>query len=111
MKVEVNFKCPRCEHAIRKSVDASLVSTDEDPDEPARSIKAFERLTPKERLVVARVVLCKSNREIADEMGNSEQAVKNRLRAIYDKVNRSNRQELIVFAYEHPTFKRMIEEG
>jgi DNA-binding NarL/FixJ family response regulator len=56
------------------------------------------RLTPRERDVLAAVLSGATNREIARQFGIKEQAVKNYLTAIYEKVGVTNRVELTVAA-------------
>ena len=55
-------------------------------------------LTPRERDVVRGVLAAKTNREIADELGVSVQAVKNVLSTVYVKCHVRNRLELAVRA-------------
>lgn len=47
------------------------------------------------------VVSGKTNREIADELGLTVQAVKNVLSAVFEKCRVRNRVELAVFALRH----------
>jgi DNA-binding NarL/FixJ family response regulator len=58
-------------------------------------------LTPREMDVVRGVVSGKTNREIADELGLTLQAVKNVLSAVFEKCRVRNRVELAVFALRH----------
>ena len=52
------------------------------------------RLTPRERDVLAGVLAGKENRVIADELGVSEQSVKEHVSALLDKFNVNNRAGL-----------------
>jgi DNA-binding NarL/FixJ family response regulator len=58
-------------------------------------------LTPRERDVLAAVTSGATNRAIAQQFGIKEQAVKNYLTAIYEKVGVSNRVSLTVAALQH----------
>jgi DNA-binding NarL/FixJ family response regulator len=58
-------------------------------------------LTPREMDAVRGVVSGKTNREIAEELGLTLQAVKNVLSAVFEKCRVRNRVELAVFALRH----------
>jgi DNA-binding NarL/FixJ family response regulator len=64
----------------------------------ARTATPAERLTPRERQVVAGVATGESNREIANRLGLSEITVKHHVSNIFDKLGVSNRAELAVYA-------------
>jgi len=55
-------------------------------------------LTPRERDLVNRVVAGYTDREIARELGLTEQAVKNALSILYEKCEVRNRLDLVLFA-------------
>jgi DNA-binding NarL/FixJ family response regulator len=58
-------------------------------------------LTPRERDLVERIVAGRTNREIARELGLTEQSVKNLLSIVYQKCHVRNRLELALFAVKH----------
>jgi DNA-binding NarL/FixJ family response regulator len=58
-------------------------------------------LTPRELEVVAAVVTGRSNKEIAQKFGLSEETVKHHLTSLFDKTGASSRLELAVFAIHH----------
>lgn len=60
-----------------------------------------DRLTPKELRIVALIVQGFKNREIATQLGTTEQVVKNYLRNVYDKIGVSDRLELALFTIHH----------
>lgn len=60
-----------------------------------------DRLTPKELRIVALVVQGYKNKDIAAELGTSEQVIKNYLRNVYDKIGVSDRLELALFTIHH----------
>jgi len=58
-------------------------------------------LTPRERDVVGGVLAGRTNREIANELGLSEQTVKNVLSTVYQKWQVRSRLELALFMLRH----------
>ncbi len=60
-----------------------------------------DRLTPKELRIVALIVQGYKNKDIAVELGTTEQVIKNYLRNIYDKIGVSDRLELALFTIHH----------
>jgi DNA-binding NarL/FixJ family response regulator len=65
------------------------------------SPKPRTRLSPKELAVITGVTQGLRNREIAVEIGTTEQVVKNYLRKIYDKLGVSDRLELALYCMHH----------
>jgi DNA-binding NarL/FixJ family response regulator len=63
--------------------------------------KPKARLTDKELLIVACVTQGMKNKEIATEVGTTEQVVKNYLRKVYDKLGVSDRLELALYCIHH----------
>ena len=59
------------------------------------------RLTPKELKIVGLILRGYKNREIAEELKNSEQVIRNYLRSIFDKTGVSDRLELALFTMHH----------
>lgn len=62
---------------------------------------AHAQLTPREREVVRALARGCSNREIAAELGLSEQTVKNQLTVVFEKLHVKNRLELALYALKH----------
>jgi DNA-binding NarL/FixJ family response regulator len=60
-----------------------------------------DMLSTRELQIVGLVVQGLKNRKIAEDIGTSEQVVKNYLRAIYDKTGSSDRLELALFTLHH----------
>ena len=60
-----------------------------------------ERLTPKELKIVGLILKGYKNRDMAVELNNSEQVIKNYLRSIFDKTGVADRLELALFAMHH----------
>ncbi len=59
------------------------------------------RLSDKELLIVSCVAQGMRNKEIAQEVGTTEQVVKNYLRKIYDKLGVADRLELALYCIHH----------
>jgi len=59
------------------------------------------RLNEKEMLIISGVARGMKNREIAMEIGTTEQVVKNYLRKIYDKLGIGDRLELALYCVQH----------
>ena len=70
-------------------------------------LRVRDRLTPKELRIVALIVQGYRNREIASQLGTTEQVIKNYLRNVYDKIGVSDRLELALFTVHH----RMLNEA
>jgi DNA-binding NarL/FixJ family response regulator len=60
-----------------------------------------DRLTPKELRIVALIVQGYKNKDIASQLGTTEQVIKNYLRNVYDKIGVSDRLELALFTIHH----------
>jgi DNA-binding NarL/FixJ family response regulator len=60
-----------------------------------------DRLTPKELRIVALIVQGYKNKDIATQLGTTEQVIKNYLRNVYDKIGVSDRLELALFTIHH----------
>ena len=59
------------------------------------------RLSEKELMIIAGVTQGMRNKEIAGEIGTTEQVVKNYLRKVYDKLGVSDRLELALYCVHH----------
>jgi len=64
-------------------------------------VRVRDRLTPKELRIVALIVQGYKNKEIAVQLGTTEQVIKNYLRNVYDKIGVSDRLELALFTIHH----------
>lgn len=53
------------------------------------------KLTPREQAIVEAILTAQSNKAIADELGITEQSVKNRLTQLYRKVGVQSRLQLM----------------
>jgi DNA-binding CsgD family transcriptional regulator len=59
------------------------------------------RLSDKELLIISCVTQGMRNKEIAHEIGTTEQVVKNYLRKVYDKLGVADRLELALYCLNH----------
>ncbi|MGA2372001.1 MAG: response regulator transcription factor [Candidatus Korobacteraceae bacterium] len=59
------------------------------------------RLSDKEMMIISGVTQGMKNKEIACEVGTTEQVVKNYLRKIYDKLHVADRLELAIYSMHH----------
>jgi DNA-binding NarL/FixJ family response regulator len=59
------------------------------------------RLSPKEHAIIQCITQGKRNKEIAFQIGTTEQVIKNYLRKIYDKLGVSDRLELALYCLHH----------
>jgi DNA-binding NarL/FixJ family response regulator len=64
-------------------------------------LRVRDRLTAKELRIVALIVQGYKNKEIASQLGTTEQVIKNYLRNVYDKIGVSDRLELALFTIHH----------
>ncbi|HEX4020685.1 MAG TPA: response regulator transcription factor [Acidobacteriaceae bacterium] len=64
------------------------------------------RLSPKELEIITCVTQGMRNKEIAYQLGTTEQVVKNYLRKIYDKLGVSDRLELALYCLHHQILKQ-----
>ena len=65
------------------------------------SPKTRTKLSSKELMIISGVTQGLRNKEIATEVGTTEQVVKNYLRKIYDKLGVSDRLELALYSMHH----------
>jgi len=63
--------------------------------------KPQPRLSPKELTIIGGIAKGMRNREIADQIGTTEQVIKNYLRKIYDKLGVSDRLELALYCIQN----------
>jgi len=68
------------------------------------------RLTDKEMLIVSCVAQGMKNKDIAAEIGTTEQVVKNYLRRVYDKLGVSDRLELALYCVHHRLLENAVPQ-
>lgn len=68
--------------------------------------QARTRLSEKEQVIVTLVTEGRRNKEIARELGTTEQVVKNYLRRIYERFGVADRLELAIYSLQHGLVKR-----
>jgi DNA-binding NarL/FixJ family response regulator len=69
--------------------------------EQLTSPRARVKLSPKEVQIISGVTQGLRNKDIAQEVGTTEQVVKNYLRKVYDKLGVSDRLELALYCMHH----------
>jgi len=82
-----------------RSQAASLVSPRNQP-----------RLSPKEMSIITCITQGKRNKEIAFQLGTTEQVIKNYLRKIYDKLGVSDRLELALYCLHNKIIQADADE-
>ncbi len=100
------FKCIRSvmagQYWIGRQSVANLVQTLKQVRSAAKNAQPKNYgLTPRELEVIKAVVSGYSNKDIAEQMGISEQTVKHHVTSIFDKLGVYNRLELTLFVFHH----------
>ncbi|HYE26136.1 MAG TPA: response regulator transcription factor [Clostridia bacterium] len=67
------------------------------------------KLTPKELWIISGVTQGLRNKDIAQEVGTTEQVVKNYLRKVYDKLGVSDRLELALYSMHHRLLENFVK--
>jgi len=75
----------------------SVIEAYRSQNDAVTSLRTQPRLSPKELEVITYVTQGMRNKEIAIQLGTSEQVIKNHLRKIYDKLGVSDRLELALY--------------
>ncbi len=68
------------------------------------------RLSPKELSIITCITQGKRNKEIAFQLGTTEQVIKNYLRKIYDKLGVSDRLELALYCLHNKIIQSDLDE-
>jgi DNA-binding NarL/FixJ family response regulator len=74
------------------------------------SPKSQPRLSPKEMAIITCITQGKRNKEIAFQLGTTEQVIKNYLRKIYDKLGVSDRLELALYCLHNKIIQSDSDE-
>ena len=94
----------KCAHSVgrgRNYVQERVGSAQASLETAAIGDRARNRLTPKELKILRLLLQGYKNKDIAEELMNSEQVIKNYMRTIFDKTGTSDRLELALFALHH----------
>jgi two-component system nitrate/nitrite response regulator NarL len=67
------------------------------------------RLSPKELAIITCITQGKRNKEIAYQLGTTEQVIKNYLRKVYDKLGVSDRLELALYCLHNQVHKNYAD--
>jgi DNA-binding NarL/FixJ family response regulator len=68
------------------------------------------KLSSKEIAIIGCITRGMRNKEIAYQIGTSEQVIKNYLRKVYDKLGVSDRLELALYCLHHQILKKYVQE-
>ena len=74
------------------------------------SPRSQPRLSPKELAIITCITQGKRNKEIAFQLGTTEQVIKNYLRKIYDKLGVSDRLELALYCLHNKIIQSDVDE-
>jgi len=74
------------------------------------SPKSQPRLSPKDIAIITCITQSKRNKEIAFQLGTTEQVIKNYLRKIYDKLGVSDRLELALYCLHNKIIQGETDE-
>jgi DNA-binding NarL/FixJ family response regulator len=69
------------------------------------------KLSKKELAIIGCITRGMRNKEIAYQVGTTEQVIKNYLRKIYDKLGVSDRLELALYCLHHQLLKKYVDEA
>ena len=69
------------------------------------------KLSKKELAIISCITRGMRNKEIAYQIGTTEQVIKNYLRKVYDKLGVSDRLELALYCLHHQLLKNYVQEG
>ena len=86
---------------LEEKLDARALKIASDTE----GLAVLARLTPREVVIVAMILSAATNEEIARRTDTTAQTVRNRLRAVYAKVNVGGRLELAVYVWRHPALR------
>ena len=73
--------------------------------------KVQPKLSKKELAIISCITRGMRNKEIAYQIGTTEQVIKNYLRKIYDKLGVSDRLELALYCLHHELLKKYVQES
>jgi two-component system, NarL family, nitrate/nitrite response regulator NarL len=73
--------------------------------------RAQPRLSPKELVIITCITQGKRNKEIAYQLGTTEQVIKNCLRKVYNKLGVSDRLELANYSLRHQLHETVSKSG
>src|ERR1700693_3645283 len=69
------------------------------------------KLSKKELAIIGCITRGMRNKEIAYQIGTTEQVIKNYLRKVYDKLGVSDRLELALYCLHHQILKKYVDEA
>lgn len=109
------IRCIRCINLGETWIDNQalnwVISAYRAQDAEVRDPRPRPRLSPKETAIVGGITKGMRNKEIAFELGTTEQVVKNYLRKIYDKLGVADRLELALYSLQQKGVKADVDEA
>jgi DNA-binding NarL/FixJ family response regulator len=102
-----------CMHSVAAGVrymHRAIVKKMAPPADNAGS-RATQRLNARELEIVGLICEGRKNKQIAEQLGTKEQAVKNYLRSIYAKAGVADRLELALFTIHHRAMADVVESA
>src|SRR5215831_13525110 len=107
-------KCVRCIAAGETWIDNQamnwVIESYRDQEAVLLRPNPEPRLSPKQKAVITCITKGMRNKEIAFELGTSEQVIKNYLRKIYDKLGVGDRLELALYCLHNKIIKADSDE-
>jgi len=97
------LRCLRAVSSGNKYIQQESRGPAEHLDSDMVGQRVRDRLSRKELQIIGLLLKGYKNKDIADELNNSEQVIKNYLRSIFDKTGVSDRLELALFTLHHRT--------
>ena len=108
-------RCIRCINSGETWIDNQalnwVIAAYRAQDAEARDPRPRPRLSPKETAIVGGITRGMRNKEIAFELGTTEQVIKNYLRKIYDKLGVADRLELALYSLQQKGVKSDVDEA
>jgi DNA-binding NarL/FixJ family response regulator len=75
------------------------------------TLRIYRRLTETERKATLLLLAGLRNREIGEQLGTTEQVIKNVFGGVYDKVGKDDRTSLAIFIVRRPWLEQMLRDG
>ncbi len=106
-------RCIRCTNSGETWIDNQALNwvISAYRDQEADNRRPQVRLSPKETAIVSCITKGMRNKEIAFDLGTTEQVIKNYLRKIYDKLGVTDRLDLAIYSLQKKVVKADVDEA